>query len=183
MVAALPLPLSYNSLLFVLIDGGVRSWDQLDWGVSSSPSLSVPGHLVALVRSYHQVENVIHADVRHISFTPSLAYPRAHWRRSFVPCCFSCRGVLLLCPSSSYDLQCALTVWGKRLRSPNVINYIVVLLELCVVDCKVLSLQCMYIYIAVWCNRRLSGYRKDTPQVPVNGTCGKYPVWYENTIL
>ena len=25
------------------------------------------------------------------------------------------------------------------------------------------------------------GYQKDTPQVPVYGTCGKYLVWYQTT--
>ena len=27
------------------------------------------------------------------------------------------------------------------------------------------------------------GWQKDTPQVPVYGTCGKYPVWYQTTLL
>ena len=65
------------------------------------------------------------------------------------------------------------------LSLPKVLNYIIVLLELCVVDCKVLKFT-VWVYRSV-VQQESEWLPQDTPQVPVYGTCGKYPVWYQTT--
>ena len=143
-VSALPLLVSSNSLLFVLSDGGVRSWDPLEWGVSSWPSLSASWSLSCACAILPKLK-LIQADVCYL-LRIRVRLGAARLSTTVFPCH---GGVPLRCPCPSCDLQCGFVVLTVNiceklsctcLRSPKVLKFIIVLLELCVVDCKEIKL-------------------------------------------